>query len=264
MKATRTRQMTHFAISAFALAMAAAASAQTPILDVAGVLRSSSDVGPAAETADGGEHRVRLVAGQRVIVSARSSDFDTVVQVTRAGEPQPLAENDDHGDGLDSRLVFTADQPGDYLIRVASFSPDDGGGYQLRVDPAPPLPAPRTDPSSTLATSWRLFDGRLDSADAQGGNGRFDDVRVSLVAGRQQIVLLDAAEGTFDPIVEIYLEKDGDSEPLGSNDDGGADLGSVLLFTPPETGEYIIRVASFERDGEGAYRLRVGETPARH
>lgn len=259
----RAGQLAGLAALACALSIAEAGAAQVPLLDVASVLpsRQSERAGPDAPGP--AEHRLNLAAGQRVIVSAQSSEFDTLVQVLRPGEARPLAENDDFGGSLNSRLVFTADRPGEYLVKVSSFSAEDGGSYQLRVEPAPPLPRAETRPSATLATAWRLFDGRLDAGDAQGAAGRFDDVRVGLQAGRQVIILLDAAGGGFDPMVEVYLERGRNGAPIDSNDDGGSGFGSVLLFTPPETGDYIIRVASFGGDGRGDYRLRIGETPLR-
>lgn len=61
--------------------------------------------------------------------------FDPVVQVLPASnrDGEPLASNDDSGGTLNSLLQFKAEEAGDYIIRVTSFSADGRGRYRLRV-----------------------------------------------------------------------------------------------------------------------------------
>ena len=52
------------------------------------------------------------------------------------------------------------------------------------------------------------------------------------------------------------------AEPLAQDDDGGDDVNAFLLFTPEESGDYIVRATSAgEERTLGSYQLRVGEKP---
>jgi hypothetical protein len=48
-------------------------------------------------------------------------------------------------------------------------------------------------------------------------------------------------------------------EPLVTNDDRNDSLGSLLFFKAGESGDFIVRVTSFNGDGRGRYVLRVGD-----
>jgi hypothetical protein len=52
-----------------------------------------------------------------------------------------LAEDDDGGEGTDSRIVFEARQDGTYEIVVASFD-NDRGGYNLTIREAETVKKP--------------------------------------------------------------------------------------------------------------------------
>lgn len=94
--------------------------------------------GTLEEDADGepgvADFLVRIDPGQTIWAGARSADFDTVLNVYRAGEAdgQPIASNDDAG-GTDSLLQFTPDDGGEYILRVTSFSGGSGGAFTLQV-----------------------------------------------------------------------------------------------------------------------------------
>jgi hypothetical protein len=208
-------------------------------------------------------HALLLTAGTRYRVSVESPEqggFDTVVQLLRPGSTEPLAENDDAGGTLNSRLAFTPERSGEYLIRVHGFSPDGRGPYTIRVEPMPPLPAPiSAAPGATATTTWRVWEGALGAGDPDNDGHRFDDYLVHLDAG-QHFVALDATGAEpFDTLVQLLRPEAREGDPVDSDDDGGRNLNSLLVFEAAEAGDYIVRVTSFAENAAGPYRLRISD-----
>jgi len=239
-----------------ALFLGSAAAAQAPLLSMRGTLPAA---GAAASAPPSSGHTVQLAAGQRVRISAASDDFDTVLRLFQLGKAEPIAENDDFDGSLNSRLLFTAPEPGEYRIEVSAFSSGASGAYSLVVSRAPSLPQPVTEATTTTASiEWRRFEGALTAEDPEGEGGRFDDFQLALAEGQSIVILLDAVEGAFDPVVHVHDLAGRESAPIATNDDAGAGLSSRLLFTAPAAGDYIIRVAAFS-GGRGRYSLRVSD-----
>lgn len=239
-----------------ALLLGPTAAAQAPMLSTRGML-PAADAARAAPPSSG--HTIQLAAGQRVRISAASDDFDTVLRLYHLNKGEPIAENDDFEGSLNSRLLFTAPEPGEYRIEVSAFSSGASGAFSLVVSPAPALPLPVTEAAtSTTTIEWRRFEGALTAQDAEGEDGRFDDFQLTLAEGQSIVILLDAVEGAFDPVVHVHDLAGRESAPIATNDDAGAGLSSRLLFTAPVAGNYIVRVTAFS-GGIGRYRLRVGD-----
>ncbi len=72
-------------------------------------------------------------AGERISVSLRSDDFDTVLELGTGtgGSFRSIASNDDGGDGLDSYLDTTLPRSGTFTLRVRSFGGSGSGFYVL-------------------------------------------------------------------------------------------------------------------------------------
>lgn len=91
---------------------------------------------------DGGEpfHLYRYAgrAGERLIVTARSSEFDTYLVIGTAGGrhgvASALARDDDGGGGNDSRIAFTLPYDGDFVIRINPMV-SGSGRYRLTIEP---------------------------------------------------------------------------------------------------------------------------------
>jgi hypothetical protein len=208
-------------------------------------------------------HAVLLTAGTRYRVSVDSPQeggFDTVLQLLRPGSTEPLAENDDAGGTLNSRVAFTPDRSGEYLIRVHGFSAEARGPYTVRVEPMPPLPPPiSAEPSATATTTWRIWDGALGADDPDNEGRHYDDYLVHLGAGQHFIALDATGPEPFDTLVQLLRPADREGDPLDADDDGGHDLNSLLIFDAGEAGDYVVRVTSFGDNGTGPYRLRISD-----
>jgi hypothetical protein len=95
--------------------------------------------------------------------------------------------------------------------------------------------------------------GELTDADGQDeGHHRYDEHRFRLEAGQRYRISVDSA--AFDPVARLY--RVGTAQPVAENDDA-AGLNSRISYTPPESGDYVLRVVAFSEDGRGAYTAGV-------
>jgi hypothetical protein len=247
------------AVSLAAVA-AAPAFAQGPgaPLNITGELQDGDAQGEEQQRYD--DHRIRLEAGQRYRITVEAEAFDTVAKLLRPGQDEPLAENDDYGDGLNSRISYSPSESGDYVLRVTGFSAEARGAYAARVEQSPPLPAPISTAGTPVTTTgtWSLWEGALTETDPDRDGRHYVDYLVRFDAGQRRFISLEAA-GDWDPMVEILpaAEREGDS--VDQDDDSGTGLNSLLAFQPEEAGDYIVRVSSFGEGTTGRYRLWVSQ-----
>lgn len=203
------------------------------------------------------DHALRIAPGQRIRISAVSEDFDTMLELRRAGGDEPVASDDDGGEDLNALLPYTSAEGGDYSVRVLSFRSEGAGRYMLGVEEMPPLAPPREVAMESEPATWSVYRGTLSAQAPTNDEGRhYDDISVTFTAGEETILRLDSED--FDPMIEIYTLDGRDSWPVASDDDGGDGLNAMLSFTAEQSGPHVVRVTSFGRESTGAYRLRIG------
>lgn len=196
-------------------------------------------------------------SGQRIVALMESEDFDTYLNLGRMenGRFVSIATDDDGGEeGTNSRLSQALDEDGQYVIRASSYGAQ-GGAYTLRVEeriaraPAPPRPL----------TAGQAASGELDENDAVlETDGSFYELwSYQGRAGEQLRIRMSSEE--FDTYLAIGRMEGGcgDFEELATMDDGGEGTNTLLEFTLPEDGEYVIRANSFSADQTGDYTLVV-------
>lgn len=205
-----------------------------------------------------GEHRVNLQAGQRYTISANSDAFDTYLRLLPPGSEEPVAENDDSGESLNSRINFTPPTSGEYVVRVSSFSPGGTGAYDLRVEPAAPLPALVTRPTRTERGQWRIYQGSLSANDPADNERRYDDYELRLAAGETAMIHV-TGEGDLDSQVMVYAADGRGGDPIMTDDDGGGGVNPFVFFAPEQAGTYVVRVTSYGANETGNYRLRISQ-----
>ncbi|KQW83932.1 PPC domain-containing protein [Brevundimonas sp. Root1279] len=193
--------------------------------------------------------------GERFALSLDSEAFDPVIKVGRMtsdGGFEELAENDDGPDaGLNSRLIFTAPDDGDYLVRVTSLNVSGTGGYSLHMEQGPPPIA-----AQGIAIGDTV-QGQLTASDGKStGDARADAYRFQ---GREgQRVRIDLTSSDFDTYLELF---DGNRVSLSEDDDGGPEgTNSRVTFTLPRNGDYIIEARAFS-EATGDYELAITEVP---
>lgn len=77
-------------------------------------------------------HGVFLHAGRTYVIDLTGC-FDTYLRVESGCGCHVLAENDDGGNGLNSRIYFTPPHSGNYRILASSFRADATGNYTLTI-----------------------------------------------------------------------------------------------------------------------------------
>jgi hypothetical protein len=77
-------------------------------------------------------HTFSGAAGQQVTVTLSSSSFDTYLYLLGPAG-QLLAQDDDGGGGINSRIIITLPSTGAYTVESTSFSPNTTGSYTLSV-----------------------------------------------------------------------------------------------------------------------------------
>jgi 3'-phosphoadenosine 5'-phosphosulfate sulfotransferase len=215
-------------------------------------------------TLDGGDPRmedgayydayvIRGRPGDRLVVRMSSEDFDTYLHwgYEDDGDWVDEGENDDSGDGTDSRLVIQLDRDGEYELRAAGFDEDEEGEYELRVSSMgqPPRPVPLR-PGDVAA-------GELADGDWEGAEGREYHYVVRGAPGLQVTVLAESDD--FDTYLRFGVWRDGELDVQAEDDDGGGGTDALLLAEIGEDAEYHIVVSAFAGEGMGEYRLAVLE-----
>jgi len=216
--------------------------------DVSGRLTSGD-----AEDEDGkpfDAYAFRASAGERVAVLLESEDFDALVRIGRmvGGAFVQSAQNDDGaGKGLNSYLIFTAPQAGEYVIQATSVGGDAEGDYRLSLEQGPAAPSSRG-----IAVGEEVS-GRLDEDSAQSDSGSPADLyRFTGRAGQRVAISMKA---DFDTYLELF---DINRNSLATDDDSGGDLNARLTFVLPDDGDYLIEARGFS-DATGSYDLKLDE-----
>ncbi|MDQ3124237.1 MAG: PPC domain-containing protein, partial [Pseudomonadota bacterium] len=217
---------------------------------IQGALTASDPENGAGQAYDAYAFRAR--AGERFAIDLSSEAFDPVVRVgqMRAGEFTELAMNDDTMEtGLNSRLMFTAETGGDYIIRATPLGAGNEGAYTLALARGPELAA------AQAIEIGGSVEGSLAEDDGKGAEGATaDSYRFSGQEGQR--IRIDMSSEEFDTYVELF---DANRVSLAEDDDGAAEgTNSRLTFTLPRTGVYFVEARAFT-EATGAYSLSVTE-----
>jgi hypothetical protein len=258
--------MNPLALVAFLLLAGAGAAACAPSVGptpleggIAFGQRVEGELTAADPTLDDGSHydlwRFRGAAGQRVIVTLRSDDFDAFLAVG----PDAVAcgdgcEVDDDGAGdLNSRVRMTLPAAGIYEIRANSLGGGETGRYSLTLEDAGV--APQVEPRGPVAVGGSVR-GELDAADPTlDDDSHFELWTLRARAGEAVEITLRSSD--FDAFLSVGRHVGGVWTEIDSDDDGAGGTDSRLEFTAPAAGDYHIRVSSFSGGETGAYTLQV-------
>ena len=191
-------------------------------------------------------------------IDLMSRDFDCWLRIADA-DGKTLTQDDDGGEGLNSRLRFTAARTGAYQV-VATSCAGGAGAYLLKVRPdgaaGKPAAKPiviKLDGAKIEAGAKAEFQGQLDPGDAP------DPVRnrpakvhtVRLAKDKTYIIELRSTD--FDSYLRL---EDAAGKQLAHDDDGAGFPNARLRFAAPHDGDYRLIATSF--DGKtGRYTLRI-------
>jgi hypothetical protein len=212
--------------------------------------RSTSGLLNKGDTSENGRsfdtYALRVRDGVEYVITM-DGEFDTLLRLETPGGTQ-LGRNDDGGDGLNSRLVWTADRTGTVHIIATSFGRDAEGSYTIE---ARELVNDGDGGGNGLGTHR----GSLTASDPQlTDDSRYDEYRVDVRRNHTYIFSLESSN--FDAYL-ILMDLDGDT--IASDDDGGDGLDSYLEWTADRTGTIRVIANSYRAGARGAYRLDIRE-----
>ena len=257
------RQTILAAVSLLALSIAAPALAQrADVLSPGQSLEGQIADGDATAAEDAyryDDYLIRARAGQRLEAVMRAADFDAYLEVFHQGDSDPLASDDDGlGEGTHSRLRFTADRAGTYVLRARTLSGVSGGAYTLGLSQRRPAGRP---PRPSGIRVGQSIQGALTGGDPESEGGlAYDAYAFRARAG--DWFAIDLSSAAFDPVVRVGQMRSGEFNELAMNDDTlETGLNSRLIFTAEAGGDYIIRATPLSAGDEGAYTLALARGP---
>ena len=187
-------------------------------------------------------------AGQRVIVTVRSSDF--VPHVVLVG---PGGQGQAQGEGSVTQVSLTLPQSGPSRITV---TPARGGSgtFSIRatVESTRTSVSASSGQGSAALQAGDTRSGRLNAGDSRLLSGQlYDRYTFQGTAGQRVTITLRSSE--FDAFLNVR-------SPSGGNfqDDDSAGSGNArVVLTLPETGGYCIDATSVEPGRQGSYQISV-------
>lgn len=205
------------------------------------------------------EFELEAEADDSYLISLSSDDFDTYLYLLDEDE-DIVAENDDGGAGLNSQLLYTFEDGGEYIIQVTSFSSDEEGAFTLVV-------CTDTDDIGELDTeSGEIPDvGMIECGDAI--EGIIDDdtpIALFLFEGEEgdevTITLTATSDEGLDPYLGLFtIDGIEDGDTLAENDDADG-LNSEIVYELEDDDSYVIVATRFgfeEGSSEGDFELEL-------
>jgi hypothetical protein len=215
------------------------------------------------------------------VTAAPGLDPHVYLGVHVGGLYKELRDDDDGGDGLNSRLVFvvpdSAADSTEYVIRVRDAD-GDPGEYTLRV-------ATRRSVAQHLQrlpiVAGKEIADELKESDAMAEDGSAYHEWIYRAKPNERFVVEMISRAIIDstatppdttPAIDSYLSvgqmKGGRFIEYSNSDDAQGDdppmarVARVILDAPENGGEYVIRANTFGPEQHGRYTIRVTSTPA--
>jgi hypothetical protein len=200
-------------------------------------------------------HRVAFTKGRTYIIDLISMNFDSYL---RLEDPacKPLAEDDDTGGNLNSRITFTAPSDGNYQISATTLN-GAVGNYVLKIRETDPLKETklRLAKAVDIGPDGLVCGGKLDNrADPKSPVNPPNACKVySVNMKANQTYVIDLESKAFDSFLHVL---DSTLQSVAADDDSGGNLNARVTFRPMNTGTYHVLATSL--DGrEGAFALRI-------
>jgi hypothetical protein len=217
-----------------------------------GRLNVGADVTAALETPDDQDwYRIRLESGQSYRFTLNGSGNeplnDPLLRIADANG-EPLAMDDDGGEGFNSYLEFTAPSTGNYYLAAESFAASSQGGYTLTARAGDVPDNASTDASLSIEGDYR--EGVLSPA------GDRDWYRIELGEGDAMRIGVTPAEGPDQALTDPYLILYGpDGAEILRDDDGGEGLSAWAEYQAASGGTHYLEVRGFSEDATGRYAV---------
>lgn len=207
-----------------------------------------------------GDWRYAGRAGETITLDLRSSEFDPFLTLYSLGRQSVtrVAQDDNGGGGLNSRIVYRIPEDGEYVARAERRQPGSSGSYTLSLGSSARAArlGSRAEGDRTIAPNSAV-PGELDGSDPKMHDGTPYELW-TYVGRAGETVRITLRSDDFDAFVSIGTVTNGVFTAIESADDGAGGTNSRLEVTLPFAGEYAIRANSLSpRRPTGDYVLRI-------
>jgi hypothetical protein len=200
--------------------------------------------------------------GERVVVTMRSTEFDTYLRGGRplgGGRIEAEASDDDSGGGTDARIVGMVGPSGTYAVQANSLGAGMTGAYTLTVEPvdvllrerpSPPPGVRLLEPGASVQDALTTASQKLDD------DSHYAQYAFTGQPGERFRVTLRSSD--FDAFLFWgRLDSNGNFFSEAADDDGAGGTDAQLDVTVGAAGLYAIRANTFEAGETGRFTLTV-------
>lgn len=196
-------------------------------------------------------------------------NMDTKIELYASDGTTLLATNDDGGQGLASRIVYTGNAGSTFHVKVFHWSSQGTGDYTVRASATgitpPPIPSPDDHADGPQGATTIQVDGSTNAGEIEsGGDQDWFQINQIVIAifppPTFTYTIQTTVQGNMDTVIEVYAA-DGVTL-LASNDDApGLGLASKVTYTGQAGTLRYVKVRHYSGSGTGSYTLKVSTTP---
>lgn len=200
-------------------------------------------------------YAVKLRKGKAYVIDLVTTDFDAFLRLEDSTGVQ-LAEDDDGGGNLNSRIRHTAAKDDTYLIYTTSLGGGQGN-YTLSVKSFVVKPAKLIPLATPAAGKPSEIQSKLEIDDPADPLRNYAAKLYGIDLKTDKTYVFDLISTDFDAYLAI---QDANGTTLAQDDDGGGNLNSRISFRPKADGRY--RVVATTLNGQlGNFTLKVSQRP---
>ncbi len=194
-------------------------------------------------------YEIQLQAGQQVAIEMSSNGLDTYLGLrSPSGE---VSSNDDwDGSRTRSRIEWMVEETGTWVVLATTYAAGEAGDYSVLAQ-ASGGGGVVSDSGSATSGGAERWSGSLGEGDTVISSGEWmDPFFVDGQAGERWII--DLRSSSFDPFLVLRTP---DEEQIINDDFEGANDRSLIDFTLPTSGQYILGVTTYRAGESGSYDL---------
>jgi len=174
---------------------------------------------------------------------------DTVISLYRSDGTTLVAENDDSGATLASKITWVADSQDTFYIMVRHYNQMRTGSYKIRLMGFDDHCDSRMSCATHLIPNGTLVQGSFEKDQDK------DLFKFQAIFGVTYEIKTSNLSPECDTIIYLFSS---DGDPIDNDDDGGDELwASRIIWTADSSGTFYVLVKHWSESGRGTYNLSV-------